>query len=107
MATKEELQARFGLRDHQMRSDNNGRPFTKNQWWYLNEVEVGYGDLSQDDVIRISETLEDDETFVTFNEYDGHTAFEAYVSPFEFGHRPRLVISSKDIQFPQENNSLV
>lgn len=92
----------FGLRNQQMRSDLNGFPFAKNQWWFIDEEPVGYGDLSQDDVIRIAELLEPGRTFTTFNEYDGIRAREAFLSPFEMTQMfPRLIITCNDIQFPQ------
>lgn len=44
-ALQEEVREEFGLTNNQMRSDVNGLPFAKNQWWFLDEVEIGYGDL--------------------------------------------------------------
>ncbi len=102
MATKEELQKRFGLRDHQMRSDNNGFPFAKNQWWFLGGQSVGYGDLSQDDVLRISEELSKGEVFWTYNEYDGLEVRGDFLTLVQKCVKPRMKITNGDVEFPQE-----
>lgn len=101
--------AAFGLRDGQMRSDINGDPFAKNQWWCLESpgmgvMHVGYGDLSEDDVLRIAEELADDEVFTTFNEYDGNRAHSAYSDPFQMGMVPRMVITNRDLEFPRRTS---
>lgn len=98
---------RFGLRDGQIRSDRDGFPFAKNQWWFLTLVKLGslslgYGDLSQDEVLAISEKLEDGEVFTTFNEAQGMTSKEKFRTPFEMNMTPRMIITNKEIRFPQE-----
>lgn len=96
----EGIQNRFGIRSGNVRSDFKGFPFLKNQWWYLNEEYIGYGDLSQDDILRIAMELHDDEKFVTFNEHDGLFAQESDITPFEAGLKARVIITNKDIVFP-------
>lgn len=97
---------RFGLRHGQMHSDNNGLPFAKNQWWFLtngNRVcEIGYGDISQDDILRIAQLLNPGETVDTYNEYDGMNAKKKYKRPVELGMTPRITITCDDIRFPQD-----
>ena len=104
---EEDTKNRFGLRDQQMRSDIKGMPFAKNQWWFLKTdggdipvLSFGYGDLSEDDVLRIAEMLADRETFVCFNEHDGYEAFAHFKTPFELGMTPRMIVTNKDIEFP-------
>lgn len=39
-AMQEEVLEEFGLTNNQMRSDVNGLPFAKNQWWFLDKVSL-------------------------------------------------------------------
>lgn len=100
-AMMQEVCAEFGLYSGQMRSDVKGLPFAKNQWWFLDEVEIGYGDLSQDDVIRIAERLAPGRTFTAFDEYVGMRARDEDITPFETTSLPRMIITCDDIKFPR------
>lgn len=65
MNKHDEMRERFGLR--------HGQFFAfyryKNLQWELNGEFFGYGDLRDDDIIRIQEALTEDETFIGWNEH--------------------------------------
>lgn len=43
----------------------------KNLWWHLNGVEIGYGDLREEDIERIQENLVPGDEFCGFHEMHG------------------------------------
>lgn len=53
----------------------NGQVFDeykyKNLWWILNGLACGYGDLRDEDILRIKEELVEGEEFVGWNEHHG------------------------------------
>lgn len=100
--SKEATLLRFDLRDGQMRSDIEGwMPFAKNQFAYLGDQRFFAGDLSEDDVLRIAERLEDGEVVTTFNERQWCESRDKFQSPFELKMTPRLVITNRGLAFPQ------
>lgn len=84
--------ARFGLHDGQF----FGYYRYKNLWWWLNGKEIGYGDLREEDIQRISQRLSDGEEFVGWNEHH-QTRFQQTrfpmirILPGEVYHRPKTV----------------
>jgi hypothetical protein len=75
--SNEDILKRFELRDGQF----FGRYLYKNQQWYLNGTYVGFGDLRDDDVLRIATELDDGEEFVGWNEHHG-TQWQQTDTPF-------------------------
>ena len=63
----------FGLRCMQMRSDGK---ITHNSGWYNRSGEkLGWGDLSTDDFLRISNEIAEDELFIILGEQDSFLNF--------------------------------
>jgi len=62
----------FGLRQNQMRMDD----FVHNGGWYNCKGEkIGWGDLSPNDIVRLSQELEDGEDFYVLGEQDSYWNF--------------------------------
>lgn len=62
----------FGLRQNQMRMDD----FVHNGGWYNSQGEkIGWGDLSPNDIVRLSQELEDGEDFYVLGEQDSYWNF--------------------------------
>lgn len=88
--TNEEIQTRFEL--------FNGQFFAwyryKNLQWFLDGVYIGFGDLRDEDILRIAVTLEDGEVFVGWNEHHG--------SPVQQTNTPMVRISNQHIMLREE-----
>lgn len=61
------LLMRFGLRDGQFFAYFKH----SNLHWFLNDKEFGYGDLRDEDIVRIAEELKPGEEFIGWNEHHG------------------------------------
>lgn len=63
--SQQEIAERFGI--------TNGQFFAeyryKNLWWFLNELACGYGDLREEDILRIQNELVEGEEFIGWNEH--------------------------------------
>ena len=71
MLTKKDLR-RLGLRTDQMR----GKEVFHNAGWYNQKSEkIGYGDLSDEDIKRITETLGENEVLIILSEGDSFWNF--------------------------------
>lgn len=66
----------------------------KNLQWELNGEFFGYGDLRDDDLIRIQEELSEYETFKGWNEHHG--------TEWQQTDIPMVVITHDDIKFREE-----
>lgn len=84
VAKRKELCKRFGMYDGQWFATY----YAKNQNWVLNGTEFGYGDLRPEDIERIAESLEDDETF------------EAFHATLRVGMEPTVRIVKGEFTFP-------
>lgn len=63
--SKEEIAKRLKLSNGQFFADYK----YKNLWWFLNGEPCGYGDLRDEDILRIKNELVKDEEFVGWNEH--------------------------------------
>jgi hypothetical protein len=81
---------RLGLKNGQF----FGKFRYKNLKWQLDDIVFGYGDLTDDQLLHIAETLESGEKFVGWNEHQW--------TNFQQSEMPMVVITSNDILFRQE-----
>lgn len=86
----EQLCERFGLRHGQFFAHYR----YKNLQWALNGEFFGYGDLRDGDLIRIQESLADDETFVGWNEHHG--------TDWQQTSMPMVIVTDNNIMFRKE-----
>lgn len=85
-----ELRERFALRNGQF----FGHYRYKNLQWELNGQFFGFGDLRDQDIIRIQEELAPDETFIGWNEHHGTDWQQTEV--------PMVLITNTNIMFRKE-----
>lgn len=90
-SNKKVAKERFMLNDGQVFSDY----LFKNLWWSLNNINIGYGDLRQQDCERIQKLLQDDEIFRGWNEHQGTTNQQTT--------KPMVRITKAVIGFPHRN----
>lgn len=64
----------------------------KNQQWFLNGEQIGYGDLRDLDIFRINEFLFPGEVFEAFNEH--------HMTRFMMRENPTIRITHAAIEFP-------
>jgi hypothetical protein len=86
-----ELCKRFELSSGQFFT---GKVRLKNQRWYLDGVEFGYGDLRDVDITKIMEYLEEGEMF------EGYP--ESHMTLFQYRENPNVRIFHNSIHFPDE-----
>lgn len=84
--TEKEIRERFEIYDGQFFAEYR----YKNLQWDLNGRKIGYGDLRDEDILRISETLEEGEEFVGWNEHHG--------GPHQQTNTPMVRITREDIK---------
>jgi hypothetical protein len=76
---------------------NDGQFFStyarKNLHWFLNGEQFGFGDLREDDIMRIQMRLQQEDVFEGFNEH--------HMSMFMQRENPVVVIKFNYIGFPQ------
>lgn len=65
--TNNEYAEKLGLRDGQFFAKYR----YKNLWWFLNGVKIGYGDIRDEDILRLTEVLTENDEFLGFNEHHG------------------------------------
>lgn len=63
--SQEDIAKRFGLYNGQFFAEYK----YKNLWWFLNEEPCGFGDLRDEDILRIKKDLVEGEMFVGWNEH--------------------------------------
>jgi hypothetical protein len=83
---------RFGLVNGQFFSTYH----FKNLHWYLNGKKIGYGDLRDEDIMKIHVTITEGETFEGFNVFHG--------SEYQRRSNPVVVITSGTIEYPQSDH---
>lgn len=66
----------------------------KNLQWFLDGRRIGYGDLTDDQILYISERLNQDQEFVGWNEHHG--------GPNQQTNSPMIRITSSDIKFRED-----
>ena len=103
MITGDEMRARFGLRSGQMREEHNrSNRCYRNKWWIMMidgvECKFGYGDLNDDDLIRIQEELAEWEQFRAYNEHQW--------SDWQQIDYPQVMINHNMIFFQEEIKKL-
>jgi len=88
--TAQEALNRFDLHNGQF----YGTYKYKNLQWELNGISIGFGDLTEDQILHIATCLEEGERFVGWNENHG--------GPWQQGDTPMIRISNENIQLRDE-----
>lgn len=86
---------RFGITTGQIRSHSGGELVHNGGWYDISGAKVGWGDLTEDDLRRISAELREGEKFIVLGEQD---------SFWKFVRRPGPIGALADVDTATEQN---